>query len=87
MIHELKCWPVYFEHLYQKPFEIRKTDRDYQVGDKLLLREWDPTVQEYTGRQCTREVTYILAAHDGLQPGYAILGLAQWQSATFPVRA
>lgn len=42
--HELKCHPGPFAALLNgtKPFEWRKDDRDYQVGDTLRLMEWDP---------------------------------------------
>jgi len=41
--HELKILPQYFRELYRgnKTFELRKDDRDYQVGDYLVLREYD----------------------------------------------
>lgn len=81
--HELKCWVEYFEQLYQKPFEVRNNDRGFKKGDVLLLREWDPKSCEYTGRQCLREITYILSEHEGLTPGYVCLGLGSWQSTTF----
>lgn len=42
-----------------KSFEIRKNDRDYQVGDVLILNEWNGT--NYTGRSVAVKVTYILA--------------------------
>lgn len=44
MQHELKCWPEYFMQILsgEKPFEIRNDDRDYKVGDFLLLREFVP---------------------------------------------
>jgi len=42
--HELKCHPIYFERIVsgQKKFEVRKNDRNFQVGDTLLLKEYDP---------------------------------------------
>lgn len=41
-----------------KHHEIRKDDRDYQVGDHLLLKRWDPKKERYTGTQMQVEVTY-----------------------------
>jgi len=37
--HELKIEPAYFERIVsgQKRFEIRKDDRDFQVGDWIKL--------------------------------------------------
>lgn len=42
--HELKCHTEYFGRICsgQKTFEIRKNDRDFQVGDILVLKEYDP---------------------------------------------
>ena len=42
--HDLKTWPRPFQavKLYAKRFEYRKNDRDYQKGDTLLLREFEP---------------------------------------------
>ncbi len=86
MIHDLKIWPEFFDDLLVgfKPFELRKDDRPYAVGDTLRLREWNPDSQRYTGRCADRNVTYLLrhrpgagcAANFGLSPGYVILGVA-----------
>lgn len=40
--HLLKAWPQFFNPVYsgQKPFEIRKNDRNFKVGDILVLREF-----------------------------------------------
>ena len=60
MQHDLKILPQYFEAIKneEKTFEVRKKDREYQVGDYLVLQEWDGT--NYTGREIIVEVTYIL---------------------------
>jgi len=44
MEHELKLHPKYFERVSrgEKTFEVRKNDRDYQVGDTVIMREFDP---------------------------------------------
>ncbi len=61
-LHELKCWPGYFEAIKSgaKNFEVRRDDRRFAVGDALLLREWDPDTQSYSGRELSRWVTYVM---------------------------
>jgi hypothetical protein len=41
-VHELKSWPEFFSAIEtgEKTFELRRNDRNYQVGDVLVLREW-----------------------------------------------
>ncbi len=75
--HELKTWPEYFLAIWahRKNFEIRLNDRDFKVGDVLTLREYDPTLDKFTGRVVQRGVIYITDFPDGLKPGYVALGL------------
>lgn len=73
MLHELKTYPKYFQETIEgnKPFEIRKNDRNFQVGDVLLLKEWDNI-----GREVGAMVRYILDdKFIGLAEGYVALGL------------
>lgn len=59
-----------------KPFEVRRNDRDYQVGDTVVLHEWNPGSERYTGRKLDRRITYILAGGQfGVEQGYVVLGL------------
>ena len=44
-----------------KKFEIRKNDRDFSVGDLLLLLEYNLCQQEYTGDGYFTEINYILS--------------------------
>lgn len=60
--YEVKSWPWFFEPMCagKKKHDMRdKRDRDYKVGDRMLLREWDPRTSEYTGRQALAYITYI----------------------------
>lgn len=79
MKHELKILPCYFQDVWdgKKTFELRRDDRDFQVGDLLILREWDNMTQMYTGSALVVEVTYILrnAPQYGLENGYCIMSI------------
>lgn len=81
LTHELKTWPPHFDAAFcgAKPFEFRRDDRagGFNVGDWLLLREFDPTSQAYTGRTLYRYVTYVLRDFCGMLPGYVCLGVLQ----------
>lgn len=60
MTHSLKLDAKYYDSVASriKTFEMRFNDRDYRVGDVLVLREWTGT--KYTGRWLARRVEYIL---------------------------
>lgn len=62
MTHALKTWPEYFDAIVegQKFFEVRKADRDFAIGETLLLQKFDPTTQKYSGQEIKMEITYIL---------------------------
>jgi hypothetical protein len=85
MTHDLKIAPVYFREVKsgKKPFELRKNDRGYAIGDTLRLREWappsvapGPNGDGHTGRVVTARVSYVLAGGGlGLSPDYCVLGL------------
>jgi hypothetical protein len=64
LTHELKSWPQYFEATLEgtKTFELRRNDRDYQAGDLVVLREYEPGMDRYTGRYQIHEITYVLSS-------------------------
>lgn len=74
-VHELKIWPEYFKEVRRgrKRFELRFNDRDYHVGDTLILKEWVPEhyapayAPGYTGEVVMVRVDYILFAEDTLK--------------------
>lgn len=75
--HFLKTWPEYFQAVVEdrKPFEIRRNDRDYAVGDVLVLQEWCPVKGDYTGNYVKRCVSYLTDFEQ--KPGFVVLGLAK----------
>lgn len=60
-IHEVKIYPQFFEGVItqSKKFEIRFNDRNYQIGDILLLREFCMEKKDYTRRLCLAEIKSI----------------------------
>ena len=79
MKHQLKIEQQYFIHILEgkKTFEIRKNDRDFQVGDKigflpLESDEYDYTTCEYI--HFNYEITYIHQGF-GVCQSYVILGI------------
>ena len=74
--HVLKIYPKYFDDILEgnKNFEIRKNDRDFRVGDYIILREWDNI--HYSGRQIRAKITYMLDdKFIGLADGYVAMGI------------
>ena len=57
-----KTWPEFFEKVLsgEKQFELRAAGFDVKKGDVLVLEEWDPTCQQYTGRKISKTVGYVL---------------------------
>lgn len=75
-IIEKKILPNYFKAVIhdEKRFEICKDEDNLQIGNTVILKEWDG--EKYTGRETSRNITYILrnAPEYGLMPGYVIFG-------------
>jgi hypothetical protein len=59
---EKKTWPEFFQKVLsgEKTFEMRLADFACNVGDTLVLREWDPKTGKYTGRTLEKKITYVL---------------------------
>lgn len=76
MIHHLKTWPQFFDPVSrgEKPFEIRKNDRDFKKDDSLILEEWDPRSGAFTGRKIMKGVTYITKFEQ--KTGFCVMGIS-----------
>lgn len=51
MRHTLKIWPEFYAKVKDgsKTFEVRNNDRDFKEGDEVVLWEYDPQRDAYTG--------------------------------------
>lgn len=61
MLHNLKINKEFFVPVIEqvKTFEIRKNDRNFSVGDRFTLNEWDEKLEVYTGRKAKGKIIYI----------------------------
>lgn len=61
MIHDVKSWMHFFMAIKQgaKVHDLRKNDRNYNVGDVMLYREYDFVRGRFTGNTLEAEITYI----------------------------
>lgn len=73
--HDVKISSVFSEDSKNgtKPFELRKNDRNYKVGDLLKMRVYKDG--EWTGEIIRKEITYVLEGFEGIKEGYCILGV------------
>lgn len=76
-VHYLKTWTPFFKDIKNgiKNFEVRKNDRDYEVGDTLILEEFEPTTEKYTGAWIPKEIIYKLDDTRFVKENFIILGL------------
>lgn len=84
--HVLRSWTMFFNGILDgtRTSDIRKTDdRHFLVGDYLLLQEYDPVEECYTGREQRVQITYIqqnksnpcAISHLAIADGYAVLSI------------
>lgn len=79
--HELKTWPTGFEPTWSgaKTYDIRRYDRPFQPDDRVVLREWNPTIRDvnarYTGRAIVATITHVTEPNNwGLPEGMCVIG-------------
>lgn len=81
-LHELKTDPVPFAAAFEelKPFEVRRNDRDFQVEDIVLLREWSEATL-YTGAYVLGRITYVTKGGAwGLPEDLCVFGYQQLEA-------
>ena len=83
--HCLKLSTRYYDSVDNgtKPFEVRKDDRNFRIGDTIEFMRVDEdgnTIQNGKGTNdySVKKITFILAHEDfpeGISEGYVVLGL------------
>lgn len=85
-VHHLKTIEPYYSQVYLgiKTMELRKNDRDFKVGDILILEEFIDG--KLTGNHLDKVVTNVLkdAPHFGLMDGYCILSIKNYKPIIHP---
>lgn len=71
MIHQLKIYPQYLQALVngKKTFEVRKNDRNYQIGDILEFKDG-----EFSDNFFRFRVSYIHSGI-GMLPDYIVMSV------------
>lgn len=85
--HILKCIQPYFDEVVagRKQFEVRLNDKDYQIGDRIIQKEFfmahGDGSGEFTGNEIDcGTITYILKDYPALKEGYIVFGLSMYTS-------
>lgn len=76
MIHRVKIKQEYAEAYYNglKPWEVRKNDRNYKVGDTIEFQIIE------SGNKYQREIIYIFEGGVyGIQEGYCVMTLSVYE--------
>ena len=75
-MHTLKILPKWYEAITSgnKRFEVRKNNRNFQVGDLVCLQEWSDLYGGYTGSECVVKIKYILKDPEWCKEDTCIFG-------------
>lgn len=81
MLHKLKIRQCYLTHVIEglKKFEVRKNDRDFQVGDEiqfLPLEDENYNIYSMSPVILKYRIDYVLSDFAGLQPGFVCMSIS-----------
>jgi len=77
----LKIWPAEYDAIVQgkKTAEFRKNDRDFNVGDVLILQKFDPETKTYLETSITALITHVVYGGSfGIPEGYCMMSIKAW---------
>jgi len=82
-VHYLRIWRKYFELLLsrEKEFELRRDNRGYKEGDRVVFYEFQPETDEDTGRKAYAKIGYVLRDAEGLADGYCMFQVKDFREA------
>lgn len=74
-VHELKTLESNFKDVVtsKMTFQLRKSDRDFTIGDILVLKEFDG--QYLTGNIQVAKVNNTLSHDEGIREGFVLLNI------------
>jgi hypothetical protein len=81
MKHHLKAIQPYLIHTIEgvKTFDVRKNDRDFQVGDTITYLPLENDNYNYSEFACPLPeylINYVLSDFPGIQHGYVVLAIS-----------
>lgn len=87
-IHFLKCDPEWFRLIVagKKFCELRKDDRNYELGDILVVNEHfrNNTEPYFTGSVFACRISWMIKNGESLKEGHSLLGLSKIHAVTTP---
>lgn len=78
MHHSIKILPDFFEAVWLgiKTFEVREDDRGYKAGDILILKEFIPAEDRFTGRSVPVFVSYVMSGGNfGIDSRFCVMSI------------
>ena len=86
MLHQLKIKQCYLYHILEgiKTFEIRKNDRDFQVGDTIRFLPIEEE-NKFVGSLKDYRINYVLSDFAGLQQNHVCLAITPIDDCSVPI--
>lgn len=83
-VHYLKTHTRYFDEIDEvgKNFEVRNNDRGFESGDYVILADFDPDTQVYSGRAKVAQISYVLRNYPAIQNDYVVFGIIDIRKST-----
>lgn len=76
---DLESYNELKEELYEggSALFITKSNVKYEVGNNILIKEYDERLEVTTGREILAYIFCVEDENEGLKPGYCVLGIEE----------